>query len=143
MVLLRDYFDALDDEHASERTGFNAWELYAAKPTDLWMSPSHTGKPEGVVDDGDEWKAGAFRIDPFWFGGNAGDPIAFYKPLWELFESSDIPFRLHWGKYQPASDAWTAYFRLQYPRWDQFLKVRNVRDPAGTFGTDYWGERLR
>lgn len=143
MVLLRDYFGELDDEHAPERTGFNAWELYAAKPTDLWMSPSHTGMAEGAEDVGDEWKEGAFRIDPFWFGGNPGDPIDFYKPLWELFESSDIPFRLHWGKYQPASDAWVAYFRRQYPHWGAFLKLRDARDPGGTFRTDYWDKRVK
>jgi microsomal dipeptidase-like Zn-dependent dipeptidase len=138
MQLLTEYFQEPTDAHESyRRTGLDAWELYAAKPTDLWMSASHKS-PEG------EWKDGAFRIDPYWFAANAADPVTFYLQFWTLFRDSPIPFRLHWGKYQPASDtgAWPGYFKSQYPRWDDFLSLRAARDPAGIFLTSYWRDRF-
>lgn len=139
MVLLKQYFDEPTDAHESyRRTGLNAWELYAAKPTDLWMSASHKNPAS-------EWAEGAFRIDPYWFAANADDPVTtFYPQFWTLFRNSNIPFRLHWGKYQPDSDtaAWAAFFKTQYPRWDDFLKLRAARDPSGTFLTRYWRVRF-
>ncbi len=141
MKLLNDYFSEPDDARESyERTGLYGWELYTAKPTSFWMSASHcTG------DEDDEWKEGAFRIDPYWFGANYGDPVAtFYRPLWEYLRSEGIPFRLHWGKLQPASDlqTWAGFFRSHYPRWDDFLKLREQRDPKRVFVTSYWRERF-
>ena len=138
MQLLKEYFDEPPEAHESyRRTGLNAWELYAAKPTDLWMSASHNAPTE-------EWKDGAFRIDPYWFAANAGDPISFYLQFWQLFRDAQVPFRLHWGKYQPASDTsgWASFFRSQYPRWDDFLQLRAARDRSGTFVTSYWRDRL-
>ena len=44
-----------------------AWELYAAKPTPMWMAASHTS-------GADEWRDGVLRIDPYWFAVNPGDP---------------------------------------------------------------------
>ena len=139
MQLLQQYFDEPARAHESyRRTGLNAWELYAAQPTELSMSASHN-KPAA------EWADGVFRIDPYWFAANLDDPVTtFYSPLWTLFRKSTIPFRLHWGKYQPASDTttWAAFFKTQYPRWDAFLKLRAARDPSGTFLTRYWRERF-
>lgn len=141
MGMLRDYFDEPTDAHESyRRTGLDAWELYAAKPTRLWMSASHT-------DGDDEWKHGVFRIDPYWFTANCDDPVStFYTPLWQLFRDSEIPFRLHWGKYQPASDAdhpeWVKFFEPLYPRWHDFLQLRKRRDPTDTFLTSYWRDRF-
>jgi D-arabinono-1,4-lactone oxidase len=141
MRLLKAYFDEpTDDREAYARTGLNAWELYAAKPTSLWLSASHT-------DGEDEWSEGVFRIDPYWFVGNGGDPVStFYAPLWNRFRDSDIPFRLHWGKYQPPSDSahpeWVSYFKAKYCRWDDFLALRASRDPDDLFLTDYWRDRF-
>ena len=139
MNLLRGYFNAPQSAQQSyRRTGLNAWELYAAKPTRLWMSASHTNGE-------DDWKDGAFRIDPYWFAANPGDPAkTFYPQFWELLRDHHVPFRLHWGKYQPATDQkrWPDFFKSQYPRWDDFLDLRATRDPAETFLTSYWRERF-
>jgi len=141
MRLLKGYFDsAPSDAAAYERTGVFGWELYAAKPNDFWLNASNT-------DGKDEWRDGVLRIDPFWFSANPGDPtLIFYPQLWNLFKESDIPFRLHWGKYQPRCSehdpAWTEYFSWQYPKWVAFLELRRERDPKGIFLTSYWSSRL-
>ncbi len=139
MHLLRCYFDTPNSAQESyRRTGLNAWELYAAKPTRFWMSASHS-------DGQDEWKEGVFRIDPYWFAANPGDPTkTFYPQFWQLLRDNKIPFRLHWGKYQPSTeiDDWVAFFRARYPRWDDFLSLRAVRDPTGRFLTSYWRDRF-
>lgn len=145
MKLLRTYFNpqknGVPDPHeALRRTGLYAWEFYAARPSKFWLSPSYTS-------GADDWAEGSFRIDPYWFEGNPGDPAqTFFPQLWELFRDSDIPFRLHWGKYQPIADAnlsgWVAYFKGHYPRWDDFLNLRRSRDKKNTFLTSYWRDRL-
>ena len=142
MNVMNDYFtSARTSAQALERTGTYAWELYGAGPTDIWMSPSYS-------NGNDEWKDGVFRIDPYWFEGNAGNPAeVFYPQLWNLLREKGIPFRLHWGKYQPIipkgdPDGWVAFFRSQYPKWDDFLAKRAEKDPNNIFLTDYWRERF-
>jgi hypothetical protein len=129
-----------DDREAYRRTGLYAWELYAAKPTRFWMGASHT-------TGDDEWKDGVLRIDVYWFGANRGDPATtFYPPLWELFRDNGIPFRLHWGKFQPVYERgdrhWVDFFATHYPRWDDFLQLRARRDPNNIFLTSYWRDRF-
>jgi D-arabinono-1,4-lactone oxidase len=139
--LLRDYFTEPDDAHeAYRRTGTFAWELYTAEPTQFWMSASHTSGD-------DEWKDGVFRIDSYWFGHNAGNPAeTFYPQFWNLFRDSGIPFRLHWGKFQPVYEpgdrSWVDFFKSQYPRWDDFLTLRERRDPNNIFLNGYWRDRF-
>ncbi|HEV2727779.1 MAG TPA: D-arabinono-1,4-lactone oxidase, partial [Solirubrobacterales bacterium] len=141
MRLLRDYFTAPEDDHeALRRTGTFSWELYAAMPEPFWLNPSHSSGE-------DEWREGAFRVDPYWFVENAEDPVeTMFAGLWELLRDAEIPFRLHWGKFQPRYPAgereWVDYFRAQYPRWDDFLRLRAERDPNNVFLTDYWRERF-
>lgn len=141
MQLLRTFFtEPASAQESYARTGLYGWELYAAQPTDFWMSASHTNGE-------DEWKDGVFRIDPYWFGANPGDPTrSFYPPLWELLRDNGVPFRLHWGKYQPpyvrGDLRWVDFLRSHYPRWDDFLELRRQRDPDGIFLTSYWRERF-
>ena len=141
MRLLRDYFAAPSDgAEALARTGTYAWELYAAMPQPFWLNASHS-------DGEDEWREGAFRVDPYWFAENAADPVeTFYAGLWSLLREAEVPFRLHWGKFQPRYPAgdrsWVDFFRSQYPRWDDFLRLRAERDPNNVFLTDYWRDRL-
>lgn len=141
MRLLRDHFTAPDDEdEALRRTGTYAWELYAAMPEPFWLNPSYS-------DGKDEWREGAFRIDPYWFSENAADPTeTLFAELWALLRDAGIPFRLHWGKFQPrcppGERGWVDFFRSQYPRWDDFLALRAERDPNNVFLTDYWRERF-
>jgi len=141
MQLLRKYFTEPEDVHeAYRRTGLYAWEAYAAKPTRLWMNASYS-------NDEDQWKEGVFRVDAYWFEANPGDPSdTFYLRLWELLRDNGMPFRLHWGKYQPKTTPkdpeWVEFFKTQYPRWDDFLRLRAERDPKDIFLTDYWRERF-
>lgn len=140
MRLLRDYFaEPGNAAKALRRTGTYAWELYAAKPQPFWLNASHS-------DGEDEWRHGAFRIDPYWFAENAADPVDFYAGLWALLRDAGVPFRLHWGKFQPRYPAgdrgWVEFFRAQYPRWDDFLRLRAERDPNNIFLTDYWRDRF-
>src|ERR1700760_4824648 len=104
------------------------------------MAASHT-------DGQDEWRDGVFRIDPYWFAANPADPAqTFYPQLWQLLRDHQIPFRLHWGKFQPIIEPpdreWVDFFRAQYPRWDDFLALRAQRDPHDTFLTRYWRARF-
>jgi D-arabinono-1,4-lactone oxidase len=141
MTILHTYFTEPEDDHeAYRRTGLYAWELYAAKPTPNWMAASHTSGE-------DEWSDGALRIDPYWFTANPGDPAeVFYPDVWNLVRDHQIPFRLHWGKFQPVihqpDRGWVDFFKAQYPRWDDFLALRAQRDPQGTFLTRYWRDRF-
>jgi hypothetical protein len=141
MQLLNRYFtEPRDDHEALLRTGTYAWELYSAMPTPFWLSPGHT-------TGDDEWRDGAFRIDPYWFGDNAENPAeTLFARLWTLLRDNDVPFRLHWGKFQPLDDQgdrrWVDFFRAQYSRWDDFLRLRAARDPNNIFLTDYWRDRF-
>jgi D-arabinono-1,4-lactone oxidase len=141
MRLLRDYFAApRGDAEALRRTGTFAWELYATLPVPFWLNPSHS-------DGEDEWREGAFRIDPYWFAENAEDPVeTLFAGLWNLLREAEVPFRLHWGKFQPRCPEgdrdWVDFFRAQYPRWDDFLALRAERDPNNLFLNSYWRERF-
>jgi hypothetical protein len=141
MQLLQAYFTEPDDDReAYRRTGTYAWELYSAMASPFWMSASHS-------DGTDEWRDGAFRVDIYWFAGGAGDPAqTFFPQFWELFRANGIPFRLHWGKYQPVYSegdrGWVDFFHAQYPRWDDFLRLREERDPNNIFLNEYWRDRF-
>jgi D-arabinono-1,4-lactone oxidase len=56
------------------------------------------------------------------------------------------PYRLHWGKFQPAytrgDRTWVDFFRAQYPRWDDFLALRERRDPNNVVLNAYWRDRF-
>jgi D-arabinono-1,4-lactone oxidase len=141
MRALRDYFAAPQDDHeALRRTGTFSWELYSAMPERFWMNASHSSGE-------DEWREGVLRVDPYWFVGNSAEPErTMFAGLWNLLREADIPFRLHWGKFQPPVTAgdrtWVEFFRAQYPRWDDFLRLRAERDPNNIFLTEYWRDRF-
>ena len=141
MRLLRTHFEEPPEAaDALSRTGTFAWELYATGPENFWLNAAHS-------DGKDEWSEGVFRIDPYWFVNNSEDPAeTFYADFWNLLRKAEIPFRLHWGKFQPhypAGDrSWVDFFRAQYLRWDDFLALRAERDPNNIFLTDYWRERF-
>jgi len=121
MARLRDHYEKL----GFSATGPYACEIYATKGSRFWMSPAYG---RDVV-----------KIDHFWFGNNAGDPAQSYYPqFWELLE--DLDYRLHWGKYLP--DASAQYLATRYPRWDDFLEIREQLDPDRVFLTQYWRSHL-
>ena len=138
MNLLNDFFRAPSSaREALERTGTYAFELYGAKPNPHWMSMSYS-------DGKDEWKDGVLRVDAYWFVHNARNPSEkFFPRFWNLLRDAGIPFRLHWGKRQPMNGQdWVAFFKKQYPRWDDFLARRQEMDPNNIFLTDYWRQRF-
>ncbi|XP_065907475.1 uncharacterized protein [Dysidea avara] len=132
-TMLSEYF------HASGKiscTGNNAWELYAAKPCEAWMSMSYS-------DGSDEWKYGAFRIDPYWFIDSNCDARTFFRPVWLLLHNKNIPFRLHWAKLFPKMDDTDYDWRKilihsQYPHFRSFLDLRRSKDPKQIFLSSYW-----
>ena len=127
MNALKTFYEG--DGGSYERTGTYACEIYGTKKSPFWMSPAYG---QDVV-----------RIDIFWFGRNAEAPDQkFYPQFWNLLKGFD--FRPHWGKYLPPGDGpqGVAYLRKNYPRWDDFMKLRAQYDPRQIFVTDYWRSHL-
>ncbi|CAG8520114.1 4547_t:CDS:2 [Ambispora gerdemannii] len=92
--------------------GNNATELYTARKSLFWLSPSYE---QDVV-----------RIDPFYFEWNPiGTPEEFFNQYWTLFK--DDEFRCHWGKYVP-DDYWKNVPKL-YTKYDEWMSVRAEMDP--------------
>jgi D-arabinono-1,4-lactone oxidase len=126
--LLQQYFQG-----GYECYGNNMWELYTSKPSSAWMSMSYS-------NGDDEWKDGAFRIDPNWYIGGKKSARDFFIPLWKLLRNSDIPFRLHWAKLKPRPDDtdWREFLCSQYPQIQKFLDFRSKKDPKQIFVNHYW-----
>jgi hypothetical protein len=120
MNRLREHFE----KGGYPATGVYACELYASSPSKFWMSPAY-GRA-------------MFRIDPFWPSKSKIDPHEhFYPQFWDLFR--DVGYTLHWGK---ALVPDTDYLRQQYPRWDDFLRLRAEMDPRQVFVNEYWRRYL-
>jgi hypothetical protein len=114
-------------------TGYYSTELYAGKQSSFWLSPA--------------FERDVLRIDFFWFTTNEGNPAnkdGFFAQFWEELRKQDIPFRLHWAKFLPEYDYenWAAYLKAQYPRWDDFMSLREKRDPKNIFLNNYWSLHL-
>jgi D-arabinono-1,4-lactone oxidase len=136
MQLLKQMFD----EGGFAATNYFSTELYAGFKSSSWLSPSYT-------DGNDEYKDGTFRVDVFWYINNEGQPNVqggFYEQFWNLFKDNDIPFRLHWGKFVPDYDFkfWADYYRKNLPKFEDFMKLREKRDPNNIFFTKYWKLRF-
>lgn len=104
-------------------------ELYVAKSSTAWLSPSY--------------QRDSFRVDIFWYQRNAGDPVLDYYPkFYTMLEQ--LAFRVHWAKYlpEPGSPQGPSYLARQYPRWNDFLALRAALDPHGTFLSTYWRRQL-
>ena len=121
-------------------TGYFETEVYGAPPNKLWLSPSYS-------DGKDEYADGVIRFDIFWYRANDSQPNekpGFFQQYWDLFLDNDIPFRLHWGKFVPAYDFpfWANYYKQALPKFDDFLTLREERDPGNVFFTEYWQLRF-
>jgi hypothetical protein len=136
MNLMKDLFE----QGGVPATGYYSTEIYGTRASTAWLSPAYS-------DGADEYKDGVVRFDVFWFRGNEGEPNTaggFYQQYWDLFVKNGIPFRFHWGKFIPAYDLdfWADHYRRSLPRLDDFMTLRQQRDPDGVFFTRYWRERL-
>jgi D-arabinono-1,4-lactone oxidase len=127
-------------DKGSPATGYYSTEVYGTTPSSAWLSPSYS-------DGKDEYKDGVVRFDVFWYRENDGEPNlkgGFFQQYWDLFLASGLPFRFHWGKFVPAYDFpfWAEHYRTSLPRFEDFMKVRQERDPDNIFFTQYWRERF-
>lgn len=110
-------------------TGTYACEIYAGRQNNIWLSPGY--------------KQTSVRFNIFWFAKNANKPVlTFYPQFWALLKEFD--YRLHWGKFIPSSlsDTGPEYLKKQYPKFDEFMKIRKEMDPNDIFLTSYWKRHL-
>lgn len=133
-------FQGLFDAKGSAATGYYAQEIYAAAPSKAWINPSYS-------DGTDAYKDGVSRFDVYWYREDEGAPNvahAFFTQYWDLLLQNGVPFRFHWGKFIPFYDfpKWAAYYRSALPKFGDFLALREQRDPANVFFTEYWQLRL-
>jgi D-arabinono-1,4-lactone oxidase len=117
-------------DHYSGDTGFQhtgsfACELYGAKKSRFWLSPSY-GRDTIRVD--------LMHLDQ----GRIRPETEYFPQFWSLLERFEP--RYHWGKQMPPSGraAGASYFARVYPRWSDFLNVRAKLDPDNLFVNDYW-----
>lgn len=106
-----------------------SYEFYATTKSNFWMSPAYN---QDVV-----------RVDVFWFGSNYEQPTdRFYPQFWDLLK--DFNYRLHWGKFlvQNTPSVAPDYIEKQYPKWNDWMAVRQKLDPDNVFLTSYWKEHL-
>ena len=109
-------------------------ELYAAKASPIWLSPAYGHH--------------AFRVDLYWWTGNRGDSNQYFGLFWEKL--LDIPgARLHWGKYLPLPGVkygekifTSEQLYRNYPKFNEWLALREKMDPQQMFVTDYWRQIL-
>jgi len=118
-------------EREQRMAGNFAVELYGAKDSPFWLSPSNG---RDVV-----------RVDVFWWGHNAGNPRDFFTYYWNTL--LDLPgVRFHWGKFLPTvgqrygnvtfnSDFIRNAYADHITDW---LRLRQTFDPQGVFLTAYW-----
>lgn len=121
----------LYENEGLKATGPFSCEIYPTRSNEFWLSPAYR---QDVV-----------KIDMFWFQKNKGDPVKSYFPqFWKLLKPFN--FRPHWGKYLPYDQEdptyWLDYVKSQYPRWDDFMGLREEMDPDQIFVTDYWRGQL-
>ncbi len=133
-------YQEMFDKGGYSATGYFSTEIYGGPPSSGWMHPGYT-------DGSDEFKDGTVRIDVYWFRDNSGIPNtdeAFLDQYWEVLRDAGIPFRLHWGKFVPRYEFadWAAHYKTNLPRFQDFLDLREQRDPDGIFYTNYWKKRL-
>lgn len=137
MSSLKEFYE--DNKKAQ---GTFSCEIYGAKKSGFWLSPAYN---EDVI-----------RVDLFWFAKNTEDARTYYLQFWiflrDLLNKHNSGFRCHWGKYLPedinAKDKnadlkkWAEYLQKQYPKWNDFMKLRTQFDPNNVFLTDYWKKHL-
>jgi FAD binding domain/D-arabinono-1,4-lactone oxidase len=105
-------------------TGTFSCEIYCTPRSRFWLSPA---VDQDVV-----------KINLFWFARNRGDPTTeFFPAVWQRLRPHG--YRLHWGKLLSGD---VTYLRQQYPRWDDFMALRERLDPRQVFVSEYWRTHL-
>jgi FAD/FMN-containing dehydrogenase len=115
---------ALVERDGLRAAGTFSIELYGAKATDAWLSPSFGGDQ--------------VRIDLLWTPRPGADPDATWFPdYWDAL--ADLGARPHWGKHKPVAPR---ALRDAYPRMGDFLTLRDTFDPDAVFLTRHWRTHL-
>jgi len=91
-------------------------EIRVAAPDDLWLSTAY-GRETGYIAVHRYYKE---------------DYREYFRGVEQIFRAYDG--RPHWGKIHTLD---AEALRALYPRFDDFLKVREKLDPQGTFCNDY------
>jgi FAD/FMN-containing dehydrogenase len=91
-------------------------EIRVAAPDDLWLSTAH-GRETGYIAVHRYYKE---------------DYREYFRGVEEIFKA--YGGRPHWGKIHTLG---SEDFRTLYPRFDDFLTVREKLDPQGLFANDY------
>jgi len=131
--------DALDEFYQDKfaALGNYAVELYGAKSSPFWLSPAY-GRD-------------VIRVDLFWWKHNKSDPVKFFQKFFDRILAEIPDGRLHWGKYMPIVNHPFGsvhkgnqrifnldYLKQQYPKMNEWLKIREEMDPNQLFVTPYW-----
>jgi hypothetical protein len=129
MLTLQNFY-GVNGENTSN-TGYFSVEVYGAKASKFWMSPSYASD--------------MIRIDVFWFANTSKDPVqSLFQNYWNALES--LNFRCHWGKYLPTTINGTAngaaYLLSQYPNFGRWNAIRKSFDPNGVFISEYFQNQL-
>lgn len=106
-------------------------EVYCAKASPFWMSPSY--------------QRDVIRIDPYWWEFNpTGKLEEFFEKYWKALLPIETA-RLHWGKHLPSLGAkygphtiGPEYVQNSYPQFKAWLEKRQEFDPEQIFLTTYW-----
>jgi hypothetical protein len=131
IAAMRKLFDADGTAQGCYKaTGPFCIEIYATKGDSRFSLSAASGTKD------------VLRIDVFWFGYNAGDPVTeFYPQFWKALEGLD--YRLHWGKFLPRPDQMPpSQLLARFPRAEEWKRARAAHDPYGIFLTEYWREHL-
>ena len=117
--------------------GNTAIEIYGAKKSPFWLSPSNDGATS--------------RFDALWFAHNSGGDEAredFYGKFYEVLLGIGKA-RFHWGKHMPELNSVHGnttfdhdYINEAYPKLKDWKKVREEMDPNDVFLTTYWKNYL-
>lgn len=102
-------------EGGAQAVGNNATEIYSAKKSGFWLSPSYNY--ENVI-----------RIDFLYFLGNIFpcNPKGFFEQCCAAFDG--FKYRCHWGKYIP--DNYEEKVEDLYPKYCEWKNIRNQMDPC-------------
>lgn len=111
-------------------TGFYTAEILAAKESNFWLSPAYG--------------TNCIRINILYFQNSSVPPENYYSQFWNLLNENHIRFRPHWGKVLPPANSTTgpAYLQNNYPKWNNFMALREQMDPHQIFVTDYWRSHM-
>ncbi|MXV13788.1 D-arabinono-1,4-lactone oxidase [Hufsiella ginkgonis] len=129
MLALQSFYGVNGQNTAN--TGYFSVEIYGAKASKFWMSPSYGSD--------------MVRVDVFWFAKTDKDPVKeLFQNYWDALES--LNFRCHWGKYLPqvlnGKPNGGEYLLSQYPNFNKWNAIRQSLDPQGIFISQYWQNQL-